>query len=40
METSINQESDHKKLLRAQYDKFGTPMPVKTPIDFQKRLKE
>jgi len=24
--------------LRKQYDQFGTPMPVKTPVDFKKRL--
>ena len=33
-------ELQRKKLLRAQYDAVGTPMAVKTPIDFQKRLKE
>ena len=25
---------------RGQYDAFGTPMPVKTPVDFQKKLQE
>jgi len=29
---------EQKAALRKQYDQFGTPMPVKTPVDFKKRL--
>ena len=41
IDSNDQDETDKQKLLlRAQYDAVGTPMPVKTPVDFQKRLKE
>lgn len=43
VEHSINKDEhlDPKKLLtKQQLDAFGTPMVVKTPLDFKKRLEE
>ena len=37
VESSINKNPDEKKLLRQQFDSFGTPLPVKTPVNFLKR---
>ena len=41
MEEETSPRTEEKRaMLRKQYDKFGTPMPVKTPVNFAARLKE
>ena len=41
VEPSINERSEEEKaVLRKKYEMVGTPMPVKTPIDFKKRMIE
>jgi len=36
--TEVVKTDEQKAMLRKQFDAYGTPMPVKTPVDFAKRL--
>lgn len=40
MVESINHDGAHKQLVSKQFDAFGTPLNVKTPVNFAQKLEK